>query len=59
MRTEKVGDHKAHNFTAVSYEVDSTHKLVGWAAEANGTTNIADKISVPADQTSVNVYAII
>ena len=59
MRTEKVGNHEAHNFTTVSYEVDSTHKLVGWAAEANGTTNIADKISVPADQTSVNVYAII
>ena len=59
MRTEKVGDHEAHDFTAVSYEVDSTHKLVGWAAKANGTTNIADKISVPADQTSVNVYAII
>ena len=59
MRTEKVGDHDAHDFTAVSYEVDSTHKLVGWAAEQNGTKNIADKISVPADQTSVNVYAII
>lgn len=48
MRTEKVGDNEAHNFTAVSYEVDSTHKLVGWADEQNGTTNIADKISVPA-----------
>ena len=59
MRTEKVGDHEAHDFTAVSYEVDSTHKLVGWAAKKNGTGNIADKISVPADQTSVNVYAII
>ena len=59
MRTEKVGDHEAHDFTTVSYEVDSTHKLVGWAAEKNGTTNFADKISVPADQTSVNVYAII
>ena len=59
MRTEKVGDHEAHDFTAVSYEVDSTHKLVGWAAEANGTENIADKISVPTDHTSVNVYAII
>ena len=59
MRTEKVGDHEAHDFTTVSYEVDSTHKLVGWAAKKNGTTNIADKISVPADQTSVNVYAII
>ena len=59
MRTEKVGDHEAHNFTTVSYEVDSTHKLVGWAAQVNGTDNIADKISVPADQTSVNVYAII
>lgn len=59
MRTEKVGDHDAHNFTAVSYEVDSTHKLVGWAAKKNGTINIADEITVPAGQTSVNVYAII
>ena len=59
MRTEKVGDHEAHDFTTVSYEVDSTHKLVGWAAKKNGIENIADKISVPADQTSVNVYAII
>ena len=59
MRTEKVGDHEAHDFTAVSYDVDSTHKLIGWADKKNGTTNIADKISVPADQTSVNVYAII
>ena len=59
MRTEKVGDHEKHDFTTVSYEVDSTHKLVGWAYKASGTTNIADKISVPANQTSVNVYAII
>ena len=59
MRTEKVGNHDAHDFTTVSYEVDSTHKLVGWAAEASGTTNIADKISVPKNKTSVNVYAII
>ena len=59
MRTKKVGDHEAHNFTAVSYDVDSTHKLVGWAAERNGTTNIASSITVPTDQTSVNVYAII
>lgn len=36
MRTKKVGDHEAHDFTAVSYDVDSTHKLVGWADEANG-----------------------
>ena len=59
MRTEKVGDHEAHDFTTVSYEVDSTHKLVGWAAKANGTTNIADSITVPDGSTSVNVYAII
>ena len=59
MRTEKVGNHEAHDFTTVSYEVDSTHKLVGWAAKKNGTENIADKISVPTDKTSVNVYAII
>ena len=59
MRTEKVGDHEAHDFTAVSYDVDSTHKLVGWADEANGTKNIADKITVLNGSTSVNVYAII
>ena len=59
MRTKKVGDHEVHSYTTVSYEVDSTHKLVGWAAEKNGTENIADKISVPTDHTSVNVYAII
>ena len=59
MRTEKVGDHEVHGYTDVSYDVDSTHKLVGWAAEANGTTNIADKIKVPKGSTSVNVYAII
>ena len=59
MRTEKVSDHDAHDFTNISYEVDATHKIVGWAAEKNGTANIADKIAVPTDKTSVNVYAII
>ena len=59
MRTEKVGNHDARNFTDVSYDVDSTHKLVGWAAERNGTKNIAGSIAVPEGSTSVNVYAII
>ena len=59
MRTEKVSDHDAHDFTNVSYEVDATHKIVGWAAKKNGTENIADKITVPDGSTSVNVYAII
>ena len=59
MRTEKVGDHEEHDFTTVSYDVDATHKLVGWADEANGTKNIADKITVLNGSTSVNVYAII
>ena len=59
MRTEKVADHYGHDYSRVSYDVDSTHKLVGWAEEANGTKNIADKISVPKGSTSVNVYAII
>ena len=59
MRTEKVFDHDAHDFTNISYEVDATHKIVGWAAEKNGTTNIADSITVPTDKTSINVYAII
>ena len=59
MRTDKEGNHDARNFTEASYEVDSTHKLVGWAAERNGTKNIAGSIAVPERSTSVNVYAII
>ena len=59
MRTEKVADHKGHNYSHVSYDVDATHKLVGWAADQNGTTNIANSIAVPEGSTSVNVYAII
>ena len=59
MRTEKVADHKGHDYSSVSYDVDATHKLVGWAAEVNGTDNIAKNITVPEGSTSVNVYAII
>ena len=59
MRTEKVADHNGHDYSSVSYDVDATHKLVGWAAEANGTTDIAKNITVPEGSTSVNVYAII
>ena len=59
MRTEKVADHDGHDYSHVSYDVDSTHKLVGWAADQNGTTNIAKNITVPKGSTSVNVYAII
>ena len=59
MRTEKVADHKGHNYSHVSYDVDATHKLVGWAAEVNGTYDIAKNITVREGSTSVNVYAII
>ena len=59
MRTEKVADHKGHNYSHVSYDVNATHKLVGWAAEKNGNTNIVNSIAVPEGSTSVNVYAII
>ena len=59
MRTEKVADHNSHDYSHVSYDVDATHKLVGWAADQNGTTNIANSIAVPEGSTSVNVYAII
>lgn len=59
MRTEKVADHKGHDYSHVSYDVDATHKLVGWAAEASGTDNIVTNIAVPEGSTSVNVYAII
>ena len=59
MRTEKVADHNSHDYSHVSYDVDSTHKLVGWAADQNDTTNIANSIAVPEGSTSINVYAII
>lgn len=59
MRTEKVADHNSHDYSHVSYDVDATHKLVGWAAEVNGTNDIAKNITVPEGSTSVNVYAII
>lgn len=59
MRTEKVADHKDHDYSHVSYDVDATHKLVGWAADQNGTTNIAKNITFTEGSTSVNVYAII
>ena len=59
MRTKKVADHKGYNYSHVSYDVDSTHKLVGWAANQNGTDDITKNIAVPEGSTSVNVYAII
>ena len=59
MRTEKVGNHDAQDYSRVSYDVDSTHKLVGWAANQNGTDDITKNIAVPEGSTSVNVYAII
>lgn len=59
MRTEKVADHKDHDYSHVSYDVDATHKLVGWAADQNGTDDITKNIAVPEGSTSVNVYAII
>ena len=59
MRTEKVADHNGHDYSSVSYDVDATHKLVGWAAKAHGTTDITNNIAVPEGSTSVNVYAII
>ena len=59
MRTEKVADHNGHDYSHVSYDVDSTHKLDGWAANQNGTDDITKNIAVPEGSTSVNVYAII
>ena len=59
MRTEKVADHKGHDYSHVSYDVDATHKIVGWAANQNGTDDITKNITVPEGSTSVNVYAII
>ena len=59
MRTEKVADHNSHDYSHVSYDVDATHKLDGWAVIQNGTDDITKNIAVPEGSTSVNVYAII
>ena len=59
MRTQKVADHEVHDYSSVTYDVDATHKLVGWAAEAYGKDNIATNIAVPTGADSTNVYAII
>ena len=59
MRTQKVADHDEHDYSSVTYDVDATHKLVGWAAVPNGKDNIAKNIAVPEDKVSTSVYAII
>ena len=61
MRTQKVADHDSHDYSSVTYDVDATHKLVGWAAKPNGEAkdNIATNIAVPKDEVSTSVYAII
>ncbi len=59
MRTQKVADHDGHDYSSITYDVDATHKLVGWAAVPNGKDNIATNIAVPKDAVSTNVYAII
>ena len=59
MRTQKVADRDGHDYSPITYDVDATHKLVGWAAVPNGKDNIATNIAVPTDAVSTNVYAII
>ena len=59
MRTQKVADHDGHDYSSITYDVDATHKLVGWAAKPNGKDNIATNIAVPKDEVSTSVYAII
>ena len=59
MRTQKVADHDSHDYSSVTYDVDATHKLVGWAAVPNGKDSIATNIAVPTGAVSTNVYAII
>ena len=59
MRTQKVADHDGHDYSSITYDVDATHKLVGWAAVPNGKDNIATNIAVSTDAVSTNVYAII
>jgi uncharacterized repeat protein (TIGR02543 family) len=59
MHTETVADHVAHNFSTVTYDVDSTHAVVGWATENDRTVDVSAVVTVPEGQTSLNLYAIV
>lgn len=59
MHTEVVTNHNAHDFSAVTYDVDANHAVTGWAYQENGTKDVSNTVTVPTDKTSLNLYAIV
>ena len=56
MRTMVVGDTEAHDISGVRYDVDATHRVVGWT-DARGAT--VTSVAVPEDADHVDVFAIV
>lgn len=56
--TKDVASRGPHDFSDLSYDVGANIKVTGWAAEANGKTDISKNIVIPEGETSVSVYAI-
>lgn len=56
--TEVVTDNtQTYDFSHVTYEVGSTKKVTGWAAEKNGTVDVSKNVTF-GGKTSVSLYAI-
>lgn len=56
--TEVVTDNtQTYDFSYVTYEVGSTKKVAGWAAEKNGTVDVSKNVTF-GGKTSVSLYAI-
>ena len=56
--TEVVTDNtQTYDFSYVTYEVGSTKKVTGWAAEKNGTVDVSKNVTF-GGKTSVSLYAI-
>lgn len=56
--TEVVTDNtQTYDFSYVTYEVGSTKKVTGWAAEENGTVDVSKNVTF-GGKTSVSLYAI-
>ena len=56
MRSLVVADTEAHDISGVRYDVDATHRVVGWT-DARGVT--VTSVAVPEDADHVDVFAIV
>lgn len=56
MRTLEVDDNEPHDISGVRYDIDATHRVVGWT-DASGAT--VTSIAVPEGADHVDVFAIV